>query len=149
MSHSLNNCVNCLPGQKDVDVALKSIGESSKKLLVESVSRFPRGQGGLLRVCPFLCKVPLPGCQGKWWCPLKGFAWVCRAFQKKDGIKHGDGLLVLALAGTRPGSVQTEAEPTESSPAQHRLCPSVPCRGRACRARPGCLVTCQGTATAS
>lgn len=41
VSHSLNNCVNCLPGQKDVDVALKSIGESSKKLLVESVSRFP------------------------------------------------------------------------------------------------------------
>lgn len=37
MSHSLNNCVNCLPGQKDVDVALKSIGESSKKLLVDSV----------------------------------------------------------------------------------------------------------------
>ena len=38
VSHSLNNCVNCLPGQKDVDVALKSIGESSKKLLVDSVS---------------------------------------------------------------------------------------------------------------
>uniref|UniRef100_A0A803TZ85 I/LWEQ domain-containing protein n=1 Tax=Anolis carolinensis TaxID=28377 RepID=A0A803TZ85_ANOCA len=37
VSHSLNNCVNCLPGQKDVDVALKSIGESSKKLLVESL----------------------------------------------------------------------------------------------------------------
>uniref|UniRef100_A0A8C9LF93 Talin 2 n=1 Tax=Pavo cristatus TaxID=9049 RepID=A0A8C9LF93_PAVCR len=35
VSHSLNNCVNCLPGQKDVDVALKSIGESSKKLLVD------------------------------------------------------------------------------------------------------------------
>lgn len=38
VSHSLNNCVNCLPGQKDVDMALKSIGESSKKLLVDSVS---------------------------------------------------------------------------------------------------------------
>ncbi|KAK9393804.1 talin-2 [Crotalus adamanteus] len=37
VSHSLNNCVNCLPGQKDVDVALKSIGESSKKLLVETL----------------------------------------------------------------------------------------------------------------
>ncbi|KAG2471082.1 TLN2 protein, partial [Polypterus senegalus] len=36
VSHSLNNCVNCLPGQKDVDMALKSIGESSKKLLVDS-----------------------------------------------------------------------------------------------------------------
>ncbi|XP_021582855.2 talin-2 isoform X1 [Ictidomys tridecemlineatus] len=37
VSHSLNNCVNCLPGQKDVDVALKSIGESSKKLLVDTL----------------------------------------------------------------------------------------------------------------
>uniref|UniRef100_A0A673N4N0 Talin 2a n=1 Tax=Sinocyclocheilus rhinocerous TaxID=307959 RepID=A0A673N4N0_9TELE len=27
VSHSLNACVNCLPGQKDVDMALKSIGE--------------------------------------------------------------------------------------------------------------------------
>lgn len=38
MSHSLNNCVNCLPGQKDVDMALRSIGEASKKLLVDIVS---------------------------------------------------------------------------------------------------------------
>nr|XP_015199161.1 PREDICTED: talin-2 isoform X3 [Lepisosteus oculatus] len=37
VSHSLNNCVNCLPGQKDVDMALKSIGEASKKLLVDSL----------------------------------------------------------------------------------------------------------------
>ncbi|XP_066523115.1 talin-2 [Hoplias malabaricus] len=37
VSHSLNNCVNCLPGQKDVDMALRSIGESSKKLLVENL----------------------------------------------------------------------------------------------------------------
>ncbi|KAJ8412908.1 hypothetical protein AAFF_G00104900 [Aldrovandia affinis] len=37
VSHSLNNCVNCLPGQKDVDMALKSIGEASKKLLVENL----------------------------------------------------------------------------------------------------------------
>ncbi|XP_010889528.3 talin-2a isoform X2 [Esox lucius] len=37
VSHSLNNCVNCLPGQKDVDMALKSIGEASKKLLVETL----------------------------------------------------------------------------------------------------------------
>ncbi|XP_078388745.1 talin-2 isoform X2 [Cetorhinus maximus] len=37
VSHSLNSCVNCLPGQKDVDMALKSIGESSKKLLVDSL----------------------------------------------------------------------------------------------------------------
>uniref|UniRef100_A0A3Q3BI58 Talin 2a n=1 Tax=Kryptolebias marmoratus TaxID=37003 RepID=A0A3Q3BI58_KRYMA len=37
VSHSLNNCVNCLPGQKDVDMALRSIGEASKKLLIESI----------------------------------------------------------------------------------------------------------------
>ncbi|XP_048825314.1 talin-2 [Brienomyrus brachyistius] len=37
VSHSLNNCVNCLPGQKDVDMALKSIGEASKRLLVDSL----------------------------------------------------------------------------------------------------------------
>ncbi|XP_062327021.1 talin-2a isoform X1 [Osmerus eperlanus] len=37
VSHSLNNCVNCLPGQKDVDMALRSIGEASKKLLVEAL----------------------------------------------------------------------------------------------------------------
>lgn len=45
VSHSLNNCVNCLPGQKDVDVALKSIGESSKKLLVDSVRAVGLGRG--------------------------------------------------------------------------------------------------------
>lgn len=39
VSHSLNNCVNCLPGQKDVDIALRSIGEASKKLLVDVVSQ--------------------------------------------------------------------------------------------------------------
>lgn len=38
VSHSLNNCVNCLPGQKDVDMALRSIGEASKKLLIDTVS---------------------------------------------------------------------------------------------------------------
>ncbi|KAL1007435.1 hypothetical protein UPYG_G00086720 [Umbra pygmaea] len=37
VSHSLNDCVNCLPGQKDVDMALRCIGEASKKLLVESL----------------------------------------------------------------------------------------------------------------
>lgn len=40
VSHYLNNCVNCLPGQKDVDMALRSIGEASKKLLVENVRFF-------------------------------------------------------------------------------------------------------------
>ncbi|XP_035251833.1 talin-2-like isoform X2 [Anguilla anguilla] len=51
VSHSLNNCVNCLPGQKDVDMALKSIGESSKKLLVDtlppSTKSFQEAQGDL------------------------------------------------------------------------------------------------------
>ena len=47
VSHSLNNCVNCLPGQKDVDMALRSIGEASKKLLVDIVSR------GHLGIPPF------------------------------------------------------------------------------------------------
>uniref|UniRef100_A0A8C5M313 Talin 2 n=1 Tax=Leptobrachium leishanense TaxID=445787 RepID=A0A8C5M313_9ANUR len=51
VSHSLNNCVNCLPGQKDVDIALKSIGESSKKLLVDkippSTKTFQEAQSGL------------------------------------------------------------------------------------------------------
>ncbi|KAK6294339.1 hypothetical protein J4Q44_G00351690 [Coregonus suidteri] len=37
VSHSLNNCVNCLPGQKDVDMALRNIGEASKKLLGETL----------------------------------------------------------------------------------------------------------------
>ncbi|XP_037549159.1 talin-2 [Nematolebias whitei] len=37
VSHSLNNCVNCLPGQKDVDMALRSIGEASKKLLIDTI----------------------------------------------------------------------------------------------------------------
>lgn len=51
VSHSLNNCVNCLPGQKDVDMALRSIGEASKKLLVDTVSpaaRCARLQFGVL-----------------------------------------------------------------------------------------------------
>ncbi|XP_066503310.1 talin-2a [Hoplias malabaricus] len=37
VSQSLNACVDCLPGQKDVDMALKSISEASKKLLVEKL----------------------------------------------------------------------------------------------------------------
>lgn len=51
VSHSLNNCVNCLPGQKDVDMALKSIGEASKKLLIETIppasKSFQEAQGEL------------------------------------------------------------------------------------------------------
>lgn len=52
VSHSLNNCVNCLPGQKDVDMALRSIGEASKKLLVDIVSQtFTLGFLDILRIC--------------------------------------------------------------------------------------------------
>ena len=40
VSHALNNCINCLPGQKDVDEALKNIAESSKKLLSNQVCKF-------------------------------------------------------------------------------------------------------------
>ncbi|XP_046890081.1 talin-2 isoform X2 [Hypomesus transpacificus] len=51
VSHSLNNCVNCLPGQKDVDMALRSIGEASKKLLVDALppcsKTFQEAQTGL------------------------------------------------------------------------------------------------------
>uniref|UniRef100_A0A4W3IH71 Talin 1 n=1 Tax=Callorhinchus milii TaxID=7868 RepID=A0A4W3IH71_CALMI len=40
MSTSLNRCVNCLPGQRDVDAALRTVGEASKRLLANS---FPPG----------------------------------------------------------------------------------------------------------
>ncbi|XP_071942853.1 talin-1-like isoform X3 [Antedon mediterranea] len=32
VSHALNNCVNCLPGQKDVDSALRAVTDASKGL---------------------------------------------------------------------------------------------------------------------
>ncbi|CAH2297437.1 talin-1 isoform X2 [Pelobates cultripes] len=38
VSQALSRCVNCLPGQRDVDAAIKSIGEASKKLLAQSFS---------------------------------------------------------------------------------------------------------------
>ncbi|XP_041426896.1 talin-1 isoform X2 [Xenopus laevis] len=40
VSQALSRCVNCLPGQRDVDAAIKSIGEASKILLASS---FPSG----------------------------------------------------------------------------------------------------------
>ncbi|KAE8637076.1 hypothetical protein XENTR_v10003310 [Xenopus tropicalis] len=40
VSQALSRCVNCLPGQRDVDAAIKSIGEASKILLASS---FPPG----------------------------------------------------------------------------------------------------------
>ncbi|XP_030048629.1 talin-1 isoform X1 [Microcaecilia unicolor] len=36
VSQALNRCVNCLPGQRDVDAAIRTIGEASKKLLADS-----------------------------------------------------------------------------------------------------------------
>ena len=38
MSHALNNCVNYLPGQRDVDEAIKAVVNSSQSLAVEDVS---------------------------------------------------------------------------------------------------------------
>ncbi|NWT02773.1 TLN1 protein, partial [Mionectes macconnelli] len=36
VSQALNRCVNCLPGQRDVDAAIRMVGESSKRLLADS-----------------------------------------------------------------------------------------------------------------
>uniref|UniRef100_A0A8D3AHD5 Talin-1 n=1 Tax=Scophthalmus maximus TaxID=52904 RepID=A0A8D3AHD5_SCOMX len=36
VSQALNRCVNCLPGQRDVDNAIRSVGEASKTLLSDS-----------------------------------------------------------------------------------------------------------------
>ncbi|XP_029139948.1 talin-1 [Protobothrops mucrosquamatus] len=36
VSQALNRCVNCLPGQRDVDAALRTVGEASKRLLATS-----------------------------------------------------------------------------------------------------------------
>ena len=38
VSHALNNCMNCLPGQRDVDRAIKSVVEASKGLMSGRVS---------------------------------------------------------------------------------------------------------------
>ncbi|XP_063152009.1 talin-1 isoform X2 [Candoia aspera] len=35
-SQALNRCVNCLPGQRDVDAAIRTVGEASKRLLADS-----------------------------------------------------------------------------------------------------------------
>lgn len=39
MSQALNRSVNCLPGQRDVDNAIRTVGEASKTLLSDSVSK--------------------------------------------------------------------------------------------------------------
>lgn len=38
MSQALDNCVNFLPGQKDVDEAIKIVVNSSQSLALEDVS---------------------------------------------------------------------------------------------------------------
>lgn len=38
VSQTLNRCVNCLPGQRDVDNAIRTVGEASKKLLSDQVN---------------------------------------------------------------------------------------------------------------
>nr|XP_015193068.1 PREDICTED: talin-1 isoform X1 [Lepisosteus oculatus]XP_015193073.1 PREDICTED: talin-1 isoform X1 [Lepisosteus oculatus] len=51
VSQALNRCVNCLPGQRDVDNAIRTVGEASKKLLAESFppssKSFQEAQGNL------------------------------------------------------------------------------------------------------
>lgn len=37
MTQALNRCVSCLPGQRDVDNALRAVGDASKRLLSDSV----------------------------------------------------------------------------------------------------------------
>lgn len=44
MTQALNRCVSCLPGQRDVDNALRAVGDASKRLLSDSVRR-PRVWG--------------------------------------------------------------------------------------------------------
>ena len=39
VSQALNNCVNFLPGQRDVDEAIKVVVNSSQSLAVEDVSK--------------------------------------------------------------------------------------------------------------
>lgn len=38
VSQAVNRCVNCLPGQRDVDAAIRTVGDASKRLLADSVS---------------------------------------------------------------------------------------------------------------
>lgn len=51
MTQALNRCVSCLPGQRDVDNALRAVGDASKRLLSDSV--------GGLGASPFISR-PLP-----------------------------------------------------------------------------------------
>ncbi|XP_038046321.1 talin-1-like isoform X5 [Patiria miniata] len=44
VSHALNGCVSCLPGQRDVDKAIKSVVEASKGLMSGKLIRLAREQ---------------------------------------------------------------------------------------------------------
>lgn len=45
MTQALNRCVSCLPGQRDVDNALRTVGDASKRLLSDSVGRGMASRG--------------------------------------------------------------------------------------------------------
>lgn len=47
VTQALNRCVSCLPGQRDVDNALRAVGDASKRLLSDSVGGLGMASGGL------------------------------------------------------------------------------------------------------
>lgn len=47
VTQALNRCVSCLPGQRDVDNALRAVGDASKRLLSDSVGGLGMADGGL------------------------------------------------------------------------------------------------------
>ncbi|XP_069482825.1 talin-1 isoform X1 [Ambystoma mexicanum] len=51
VSQALNRCVNCLPGQRDVDAAIRTVADASKRLLADSFppsnKNFQEAQGQL------------------------------------------------------------------------------------------------------
>lgn len=59
MTQALNRCVSCLPGQRDVDNALRAVGDASKRLLSNSVGA--QSDGGM--VLPSPLDLPRPCCR--------------------------------------------------------------------------------------
>lgn len=49
VTQALNRCVSCLPGQRDVDNALRAVGDASKRLLSDSVGGQGCGGNGMKR----------------------------------------------------------------------------------------------------
>lgn len=47
VTQALNRCVSCLPGQRDVDNALRTVGDASKRLLSDSVRTGMASRGEL------------------------------------------------------------------------------------------------------